>query len=497
MPHRVRSAPNSFHPRGNHSAICRSILLRLALLLAALHSCAANAAPVARPNVVLIFCDDMGYADVSCYGAKGYQTPNIDRLARQGVRFTDFYVAQAVCSASRAALMTGCYPNRIGIKGALGPQSRIGIHSNETTIAELLRAQGYATAIFGKWHLGHHSEFLPTHHGFDEYFGLPYSNDMWPHHPTTPTNYPPLPLIEGEKTIQVMPDQTQLTTGYTERAVGFIERNRERPFFLYVPHNMPHVPLHASAKFSGRTRRGLYGDVIAEIDWSVGQILAALKKHGLEKNTLVLFTSDNGPWLSYGDHAGSAGRLREGKGTVFEGGVRVPFIARWPGRIPAATVCHEPAMTIDVLPTIARIADVETPSHKIDGLDIWPLLSGKRGAKSLHAALCFYWDDGLEAIRSGRWKLHFPHDYVKPLPTGNGGQPGTITRPKIDLALFNLESDPSESRDVARRHPEVVERLQRLAERARADLGDSLTKVKGAGIRAPGRMAAATEQVQP
>jgi arylsulfatase A-like enzyme len=389
--------------------------------------------------------------------------------------------------------MTGCYPNRIGIKGALGPQSKIGIHSNELTLAELVKQRGYATAVFGKWHLGHHPEFLPLRHGFDEYFGLPYSNDMWPHHPTNPTNYPPLPLIQGEKTVQLMPDQTQLTTWYTERAVGFIERNKDRPFFLYVPHNMPHVPLHVSTKFQGTTRRGLYGDVIAEIDWSVGQILAALERHGLEENTLVLFTSDNGPWLSYGDHAGSSGRLREGKGTVFEGGIRVPFIARWPGRIPAATVCREPAMTIDVLPTLAGLVGARLPDLPIDGLDIWPLLAGKRGAKSPREAFYLYWDDGLEAIRSGPWKLHFPHDYVKPVPAGNGGQPGKIARPKIDLSLFNLESDPSESRDVAGRYPEVVARLQRLADRAREDLGDSLTKAKGKGSRAPGRIGDAGE----
>ena len=303
-------------------------------------------APGQLPNVVVIFCDDLAYADLGCYGAKGYKTPNIDRLARQGMRFTDFYVAQAVCSASRAALMTGCYPNRIGIKGALGPQSKIGLNTNEVTIAKMLKERGYATGVFGKWHLGHLPEFLPLRHGFDEFFGLPYSNDMWPNHPTAGTNYPPLPLIEGERAVEIMPDQTQLTTRYTERAVRFIERHKSQPFFLYVPHNMPHVPLFVSSKFAGKTKRGLFGDVLAEIDWSVGEILGALKKHGLEENTLVIFSSDNGPWLVYGDHAGSAKPLREGKATAFDGGVRVPFIARWPGRIPAGKVCREPAMTL-------------------------------------------------------------------------------------------------------------------------------------------------------
>jgi arylsulfatase A-like enzyme len=464
------------------------IFLGLALLAGSQPAFPAPASTERPPNILVIFCDDMGYADVGCYGARAYKTPNIDRLARQGMRFTDFYVAQAVCSASRAALLTGCYPNRIGIKGALNPQAKIGIHSNEVTIAELLKHRGYATAIYGKWHLGHHSQFLPTRHGFDEYFGLPYSNDMWPHHPTMKTNFPPLPLIEGEKTVQLMPDQTQLTTWYTERAVSFIERNKDRPFFLYVPHAMPHVPLFVSRKFEGKSKSGLFGDVIEEIDWSVGQILSALKQQHLEENTLVIFTSDNGPWLSYGDHAGSAGHLREGKGTTFEGGVRVPFIARWSGKIPAASVCGEPAMTIDLLPTLAKVAGAELPSHPIDGLDIRRLLSGQRGAKSPHEALFFYWDEHLQAVRSGPWKLHFAHSYVKPVPPGNGGQPGKIENPKIDLALFNLESDPSETNDLSSTHPEVVARLQNLARKAREELGDSATKQTGRGVREPGRV---------
>jgi arylsulfatase A len=466
-----------------------SLLVSLAFAVFASFSDAIAASKVERaPNVVLIFCDDMAYADVGCYGAKGYRTPNIDRLARQGRRFTDFYVAQPVCSASRAALMTGCYPNRVGIKGALAPQARIGIHPTELTLAEMFKSRAYATAIYGKWHLGHLPEFLPTRHGFDDYFGLPYSNDMWPYHPTAGTNYPPLPLIEGEQTVQAMPDQSRLTTWYTERAVKFIGQKKDRPFFLYVPHAMPHVPLFVSDKFKGKSRRGLFGDVIEEIDWSVGQILAALKEHRLDNNTLVIFTSDNGPWLSYGDHAGSAGRLREGKGTTFEGGVRVPFIARWPGKIPAATVCREPAMTIDLLPTLARLADGDLPAHPIDGLDIWPLLSGQHGAKSPHEALFFYWDDGLQAVRSGPWKLHFAHDYPKAEPVGNGGQPGKISRGKIGLALYNLQSDPVETKDLTARHPEIVTRLQALGEEARAELGDSETGRKGRGVREPGRL---------
>lgn len=447
---------------------------------------ASVAAPL--PNVVLIFCDDLAYADIGSFGAKGYRTPNLDRLARQGMRLTDFYVAQPVCSASRAALLTGCYPNRVGIKGALGPQARVGLHSNEVTIAEMLKERGYATGIFGKWHLGHRPEFLPPNHGFDEFLGLPYSNDMWPNHPTAGTNYPPLPLIEGTRTVELMPDQSTLTTRYTERAVSFIERHRTRPFFLYVPHNMPHVPLFVSGKFAGKTKRGLFGDVIAEIDWSVGEILAALKRHGLEENTLVLFTSDNGPWLVYGDHAGSAKPLREGKATVFDGGVRVPFIVRWPGKIPAGRTCREPAMTIDVLPMLARLTGSRLPSLPIDGRDIWPLLAGERRAKSPHDALYFYWDDHLQAVRSGDWKLHFPHEYFQPAPVGAGGRPGKLARPRTALALYNISRDPGEQSDLAAKHPDVVARLEALAERARQNFGDSATKQKGRAVREPGRI---------
>ena len=305
------------------------------------------------PNIVLILADDQGYGDVGCFGGKGFATPNLDRLAREGCRFTNFHVAQAVCSASRAALLTGCYPNRIGIHGALGPSARHGIHDEETTIAEVLKQKGYATGMAGKWHLGHHPQFLPVRHGFDEYFGLPYSNDMWPYHPEAkPGTYPPLPLIEGDKVIdaEITPDeQRNLTTWYTERAVKFIERNKDRPFFFYLAHSMPHVPLFVSDKFQGKSQQGLYGDVMMEIDWSVGEVLKTLDKHNLTDNTLVIFTCDNGPWLSYGNHAGSAGPLREGKGTAWEGGTRVPCIMRLPGKIPAGTTSdadaddHRPA----------------------------------------------------------------------------------------------------------------------------------------------------------
>ncbi|MFH0947359.1 MAG: sulfatase, partial [Planctomycetota bacterium] len=364
------------------------------------------------PNIVIVFTDDQGYGDIGVQGAEGFHTPNIDRLAGEGVRFTDFYVAQPVCSASRAALLTGCYPNRIGIAGALNPQAKHGIHEDELTLAELCRSKGYKTAAFGKWHLGSLPQFLPGRHGFDEYFGIPYSNDMWPHHPESPKAWPPLPLIDGEQPVGFNTDQSLFTTEFTERAVQFIDRCGDSPFFLYLAHPMPHVPLHVSEKYRGNTEQGMYGDVIEEIDWSVGQVLDALERNRLSDRTLVIFTSDNGPWLSYGNHAGSTGPLREGKGTTFEGGVRVPCVMRWPGRIPAGTVCSEPAMTIDILPTIGGLLEADLPLHQIDGLDIWPLMSGRPGAGSPHEAFFFYYHENqLEAMRSGRWKLHFPHTY--------------------------------------------------------------------------------------
>jgi arylsulfatase A-like enzyme len=466
--------------------------IRLAGMTLFLATCVGMPAPAAErppPNVVLIYADDMGYGDLCCYGARGGHTPNLDRMAREGVRFTDFYVAQAVCSASRAALLTGCYPNRVGILGALGPNSKVGLGDRDKTIADVLKTRGYATAIYGKWHLGHQEKFLPTRHGFDHYFGLPYSNDMWPRHPDRKAQYPALPLLEGEKVVETNPDQTRLTTWYTERAVAFIEKNRDRPFFLYLPHSMPHVPLHVSDRHRGKSKLGLYGDVIMEVDWSVGQVLAALKRHGLDGNTLVMFASDNGPWLSYGEHAGKAGLLREGKGTSWEGGVRVPFIVRWPGHIPAGLVQRAPAMTIDVLPTLAGLAGANLPDQKIDGKDVWPLLSGQKGAKCPHEALYFYWGRELQAVRSSKWKLHLPHDYPSLAGTtsGKGGKPATYKQMKTPLALYDLEKDSGEKDNVAGEHPDVVKRLQGFVDRARKDLGDSATRTKGCGVREPGK----------
>ena len=436
------------------------------------------------PNFVVVFADDLGYADVGCFGGKDLSTPHLDRMAAEGRKLTSFYVSQAVCSASRTALLTGCYNNRVGILGALGPQSKIGIHDDETLISEVLKPRGYATAIFGKWHLGHHPQFLPTRHGFDEYFGLPYSNDMWPKHPTS--KFPDLPLMEAERILEYNPDQTQLTTWYAERAVQFIEKHAERPFFLYVPHAMCHVPLFVSDKFAGTSPRGLFGDVISEIDWSVGQILAALKRCNIDDNTLVIFTSDNGPWLSYGNHAGSAEPFREGKGTMWEGGVRVPCIARWPGKIPAGTTCTGMAATIDILPTCVRLAGAALPSRQIDGMDIWPALVTPVANRSPRDSYYYYWGQELHAVRQGPWKLHFPHSYRTLKMAGRDGQPGPYTQATTELALYNLETDEGEQTNVASAHPEIVEKLTALAEQARDDLGDTLTKRKGRNVRPAG-----------
>jgi arylsulfatase len=483
-----------------------------AFLLLLLASCAGERTSAGEPppNVVIILTDDQGYADVGCFGGQGVRTPNLDRMAREGMRLTDFYVAQAVCSASRAALMTGCYPNRVGLQGALNHQSPIGIHEDEVLIPELCRSRGYATAAFGKWHLGCHPKFMPMRHGFDEFAGTPYSNDNGPLHPTM-RGLPPLPWYEGERVVETDPDQRFFTRRITELAVRFIERHRDRPFFLYVPHIMPHIPIHASDAFRGKSARGLYGDVIEELDWSVGEILAALRASGMDDRTLVLFFSDNGPNLSYGTHAGRAEPYREGKLTTWEGGVRSPFIARWPGRIPAGRVCPEPSMEIDLLPTVARVVGAPLPARTIDGLDILPILEGRPDARSPHEALYFYAGEELQAVRSGDWKLHVAHEYLTPAgPPRSDGKPANFENMKPEsmeasgirgiasrhgykvaaapAALYDLRTDPGETTDVSAGHPDIVRRLQELGEKARADLGDMLSGRKGSGVRPPGRV---------
>lgn len=459
-----------------------------------LETVAYSAQTQSRPNIVIIYIDDMGYNDIGPFGAKGYATPNLDRMAAEGMKFTSFYSAQAVCSASRTALMTGCYPNRVGILGALGPHAKVGISDKEMTIAQLCKQKDYATAIYGKWHLGNARKFLPLQHGFDEYFGLPYSNDMTPHrYPGEERNTMKLPLINQNTVVNPDvgdPAQDMLTTWYTEHAVSFIRRHKSVPFFLYVPHAMVHVPLHVSDKFRGKTKRGLFGDVVEEIDWSVGEILAAIKEIGQDENTLVMFCSDNGPWLCFGDHAGSAYPLREGKGTSWDGGVREPTLMRWPGHIPAGKSCNAPMMTIDMFPTIARLIGGKLPDHKIDGLDITDVITGKTD-KSPHDVLYFYYhQNDLEALRSGKWKLEFARTYqsLNGRPGGKNGRPVKYSQLKIVTPqLYDLDADPGQHKNVAAEQPDVLKTLMAFAESARDDLGDNLTGQKGAGRRPPGR----------
>ena len=425
-----------------------------------------------RPNIVLILADDMGYSDIGVYGAEGFATPRLDRLAGEGTRFTDFHVGESVCTASRVALLTGSYPVRVGLTGAIGPGNKKGINAEELLLPELLKNAGYATACFGKWHLGDQLPFLPLQNGFDEFFGLPYSNDMWPYHPKH-DRFPPLPLLEGNAVVNPnvkQEDQNGLTTRYTEKAVDFIRRKHEAPFFLYLAHSMPHVPLGVSDAFRGKTDAGTFGDVIQEIDWSIGEVLDALKETGVAENTWVIFTSDNGPWLVYGDHGGSARPFRSGKHTVFEGGFRVPCIMRWPGRIPSDTVNETMISTMDILPTIAGVIGSGLPSDRvIDGHDVLPVLEGGVDSESPWDAF-YYFKKGLRAVRSGSWKLVLPHESYYVFEVGSGGQPGVNGNIDIPLSLYNLDTDPSESKDLASQYPEIVKRLRGLANDIEMDL---------------------------
>ncbi|WKN30657.1 sulfatase [Porifericola rhodea] len=456
------------------------------------------------PNIVLIYADDLGYGDLGTYGALEFETPHLDQLAAEGMRFTNFEVTQAVCSASRASILTGCYANRLSMGGALNPHAKKGLHPDEETLAELVkRAADYSTAMYGKWHLGHLKPFLPTRQGFDEYVGVPYSNDMWKWNydmklATEETHarkasYPELPLMAGDtvyKELQDLDDQAELTTIYTKKAVEFIHKNKEKPFFLCVPHSMPHVPLAVSDKFKGKSAQGLYGDVIMEIDWSVGEIVKALEQNGLTENTLLIFTSDNGPWLNFGEHAGSTAGLREGKGTSFEGGVRVPCIMKWPRQIKAGQVCNKLAATIDFFPTIAEILQVELPDKKIDGVSILPLMKGEAGAKPREVFYYYYQRNALEAVRRDHWKLVLPHThrtYVAQEP-GKGGVFGSIDHVQTEMALYDLRRDPGERYDVQSYYPEIVKELQKLATQAREDLGDELHNIEGPNIRAAGHI---------
>lgn len=447
--------------------------------------------PVLKPNVILVYMDDMGFGDLTRNGAQGYQTPNFDKLARDGIYFSQFYTPQAVCTASRAGLLTGCYPNRLGFSGALDHTAKTGLNTEEETIAELLKAEGYSTAAYGKWHLGHLPDFLPTKHGFDEFYGIPYSHDMWPKHPVTKNYYPELPLIEGEKTIQTNPDQSQFTTSFTEKTIDFIKRKKDKPFFVYLAHPMPHVPLAVSDKFKGKSKQGLYGDVMMELDWSIGQIRETLKKLKLEENTLVIVTSDNGPWLNYGNHAGSAGGLREGKGTSFEGGQRVPCLMTWKGKIPAGLVANNLCAALDILPTIVEATAAKMPNRRIDGVSVLEVLKGNTAVNPRISFLYYYRKNNLEAVRDENWKLVFPHPgrTYEGFAAGKDGMPGGANENyAFEGGLYDLRRDPGERYNVMNDNPEVVKRLTQIADEARQDIGDDLTKSEGKNRRTIGKI---------
>jgi arylsulfatase A-like enzyme len=462
--------------------------LLLGLLVMLFSSC-ENISEPAPPNIVFVLTDDLGFEDLSSYGSKIINTPNLDKLASEGALLNSYYSPQAVCSASRASILTGSYPNRIGFSGALGPNSKKGINPNELLISEMLKDKGYKTAVYGKWHLGDNKKFLPTRHGFDDFYGILYSNDMWPFHAEYPDSYPDLMLYDKETPIKVLEDQSNLTKDLTTKSVEFIEKNKNNPFFLYLAHPQPHVPLFASSDFKGKSENGLYTDVIQEIDHSVGAIMKALKDNDLEDNTIVVFTSDNGPWLSYGEHAGSTGIYKEGKGTTWEGGQRVPCIVWYPNEIKPNTVISAPLMGIDWLPTFASVTNSKLSENKIDGKNIWEVLINKTD-KSPHEALFFYYHvNSLHAVRYGDWKMYFPHRYrtLNGRKGRNDGSPIKYQYVNLEkMELYNLVEDPSETKNIFDQHPEIAKKIEKLADIKRNEIGDDLTKVKGTENRPVG-----------
>jgi arylsulfatase A len=453
-----------------------SILAFFVGILSLLGACSKKATQ--PPNFIIIFIDDLGYADIGPFGSTLNRTPNLDRMAAEGMKLTDFYVASSVCTPSRAALMTGCYPQRVdmstnalpgsGNNLVLFPGDPKGLNPSEITIAEMLKEKGYATTIIGKWHLGDQKQWLPRTQGFDSYFGIPYSNDMSEWHARI--DYPPLPLMRNEEVIEEEPDQGLLTKRYTEATLAFIDANKDKPFFVYLPHTMVHLPRYASPDFEGKSNNGLYGDIVEELDWSVGQILDKLKSLDLDKNTLVLFFSDNGGTRSTDTYEVSNEPLRGRKGSMFEGGFRVCSLAWAPGVIPAGSECSEITTSMDLLPTFANLSGATVPADRIiDGKNITPLLEGQPNAKTPHDAFFFHRTKNLYAVRSGPWKL-----FVKAYNYGNETvKAGT---------LYNLREDIGETTNVSSKHPDVVTRLEKLAEDSRTDLGDGPDK-QGKNIR--------------
>ena len=442
--------------------------LRFATLFVLLCSIPLQAAEARPPNVIVVFADDLGYGDLGCFGHPTIRTPNLDRMAAEGMRFTQFYSAACVCTPSRAALMTGRLPIRSGMcsdkRRVLFPNSGGGLPAKELTLAEGLKSKGYATACIGKWHLGHLPQFLPTKHGFDTYYGIPYSNDMdrvraAPRGRAAFLNpkikYWNVPLLRDMKVVERPANQHTITKRYTEEAVKFIESNKEKPFFIYLPHNLPHVPLFRAKAFAGKSSRGLYGDVIEEIDWSVGRILDTLKKHKLDKNTIVWFTSDNGPWLIFNEHGGTAGLLRGGKGSTWDGGMREPALVWWPGKIKAGTVSQALASTMDIYTTSLKLADAKVPADRIvDGVDLSPVLFGT--GESPRKTMFFYRGTKIMAVRKGWYKAHFA---TRP---GYGARKAVLHDPPL---LFHLGHDPGEKHDIAKKHPEIIADIRKEVER--------------------------------
>ncbi len=425
--------------------------------------CSAALAQQRSPNIILIFCDDLGYGDIGCFGSKVHRTPNIDSLGEAGMRLTHFYSTSGVCTPSRSSLMTGSYPRRVNMhqsangEWVLFPVARKGLNPGEVTIAEVMKGAGYATACVGKWHLGDQLSFLPTRQGFDSYFGIPYSNDMGSKQRKV---NPPLPLLRDETVIEAPVDQTTVTRRYTEAAIEFIKRNRETPFFLYLPHTMPHNPVNSSEAFAGKSANGGYGDCVEEIDWSTGQIMAAVEQSGLTRDTIIIFTSDNGAASRWG---GSNAPLRGHKGSTWDGGMRVPCVIRWPGVIPAGSTSSGLSSTVDLLPTLAGFAKASLSTNKIDGVDLGSMLRRGQDAASPREAFYFFFKDQLQAVRAGKWKLHLPRTEKKRRAK---------KETKVPLRLYDMIADQGESKNVAPENADVVARLLKLAETARADLGD-------------------------
>ncbi len=448
------------------------------LTLAAAAGMANTAYAAEKPNIVILLTDDQGYGDLRCYGNPEVSTPNIDRLASEGTLYTDFYAGAAASTPSRAGLLTGRYAERVGVPDVVDDTSDNGIKADELTIADYLKQHGYATGMFGKWHLGYQPEYMPNRHGFTEFYGLPYSMDMWPFHPAPDHAYRALPLYENEEVVEYNPPVDEMTTRLTERAVDFVRRNANEPFFLYVPYTQPHVPLGVSDKFRGKSGKGLYADVLMEIDWSVGQIVNAIDSLGLGENTLVLFTSDNGPWLSYGNHAGTTLGLREGKGTTFEGGQRVPLVARMPGKIAAGKRDNRFFSALDLAPTVTAMTGATMPgkNNNFDGEDVSGILFG--GKAEAHKPFFFVYNGKVEAVRDGRYKCVAPHAYRIVTEPGRDGVPGRqiIDGASTGLVLFDLEADPCEKNDISAKNPKITARLSALMEDFQKDMDKEMAQ---------------------